>query len=135
MSDRASPKPIAIVVDDDAFTRMDALSILEDAGFHTLEAVNGDQAMAVLERAAGAVKLLFTDMQMPGSSNGFALAREVAQRWPRIGIMVASGAMKPGPDELPNGATFVAKPFSPQLVHEHLCKVLTPERRPVALQG
>lgn len=118
MSNHTSSKPLAIVVDGDVFIRMDAIGILEDAGFETLEAVNGDQAIVVLERAAGAVELLFTDVQMPGSRDGFALAREVARRWPRIGIMVASGHVKPGLDELPEGATFVGKPFSAQLVYD-----------------
>jgi len=59
-------------------------------------------------------------------------------RWPaaglKIGIVVASGTMRPGPEDLPEGATFIGKPFSAETVHEHLCKVLPHERLPAPLR-
>ena len=63
--------------------------MLEDAGFRMIEAVNGDQALDLLA-ADSYVQLLFTDVNMPGTINGLALARQVRGRWPHIGIMVAS---------------------------------------------
>lgn len=128
------PLPVALVVDDEVFIRMDAMGILEDAGFATLEAATGDAGITALETADGKAKLLFTDVQMPGVIDGFALAREVARRWPQIGIVVASGAVKPGPGDLPEGATFIEKPFSAELVHDHLCKVLPEHRQPQPLR-
>ena len=129
-----APKPVAVVVDDDFLIRMDVASTLEDAGFETLEACDGDKAIILLADTCDSVALLFTDVQMPGSRDGFALAREVARRWPDIGIVVASGTRRPGSDELPKGATFIAKPFGAETVHDHLCKVLPYERRPAPLR-
>ncbi|WP_375276208.1 response regulator [Methylorubrum thiocyanatum] len=134
-TDGSASKRLAVVVDDDFLVRMDVASTLEDAGFDTLEASDGDKGIALLERASETVELLFTDVQMPGSRDGFALAREVARRWPKIGIVVASGTRRPGPDELPEGATFIGKPFGAETVHEHLCKVLPHERRPAPLRN
>ena len=57
--------------------------------------------MSVLEQHAGDITLLFTDVQMPGGRDGFDLAREAAERWPDIKILVASGTAKPGPEDLP----------------------------------
>lgn len=68
--------PYALVVDDDSQVRMDAVYILEDAGFRTLEAFDVDSAIRTLEQSGDDIQLLFTDVQMPGSRNGFALARE-----------------------------------------------------------
>lgn len=130
-----APKPVAVVVDDDFLVRMDVATTLEDAGFDTLEACDGDKAIALLADVYERVELLFTDVQMPGSRDGLALAREVSRRWPDIGIVVASGTKRPGPDELPEGATFIGKPFSAETVHEHLCKVLPQERRPELLRN
>jgi DNA-binding NtrC family response regulator len=135
MSRSPASNPIAIVVDDDFLIRMDAVSILEEAGFDTRDAENGDRGLALVEEAHGEVELLFTDVQMPGEMNGFALAREVAHRWPHIGIVVASGAMKPGRGDMPDGATFIAKPFSADLVHDHLTKVLPEHRQPQPLRA
>lgn len=135
MSQPAEPKPVAVVVDDDFLIREDALEILREAGFATLEARTGDEGISVLEQAGGGVELLFTDVQMPGAMDGFALAREVARRWPHIGIVVASGAIGPGPDDMPDGATFIAKPFSADIVHDHIGKVLPDHRRPALLRG
>ena len=65
--------------------------ILEDAGFRCHEAMDGDTAIVLLEEQADNTILLFSDVEMPGSINGFALARHVAQHWPWIEIVIASG--------------------------------------------
>ncbi|MDP4027282.1 response regulator [Methylobacterium sp. NEAU 140] len=134
MSPVPEPRPIAVVVDDDPLIRMDVLGILEDAGFATCEAEDGACGIALLEQTLEGVELLFTDVQMPGGMDGFALTREVARRWPRISIVVASGTMRPGPADLPEGATFIAKPFSAEVVHDHLCELLPRRRQPAPLR-
>lgn len=83
--------PYALVVDDDPLVLLVACDILEGAGFRFFEANNSAQAMGVLARNGHLVTLLFTDVEMPGDCNGFALARHVAAQWPEIEIVVASG--------------------------------------------
>ncbi|MEH3061542.1 MAG: response regulator [Methylobacterium radiotolerans] len=129
-----SSQPFALVVDDDPLILMDACAIVEDAGFRPLEAHTGDAAIALLDRHDGQVDLLFTDVQMPGSRDGFALAREAATRWPHIRILVASGQMTPGPGDLPDGAHFIGKPFSAEVVHDRLKELLPEERKPEPLR-
>lgn len=126
--------PYALVVDDDAMILMDVTSILEDAGFRVLDAINVAQALDVLGTQHEAVQLLFTDVQMPGGQNGFDLARQVAERWSHIAIVVASGEIKPGPGDMPEGATFIGKPFSASLVHQHLRETLPAEKQPKPLK-
>ncbi|MCJ2059601.1 response regulator [Methylobacterium sp. J-048] len=113
---------------------MDATSILEDAGFQVLEAMNVAQALAVLERHHEAVQLLFTDVHMPGHGDGFELARHTAERWPHIAVVVASGNAKPGPGDLPERATFIGKPFSAEIVRHHVRKTLPDEKHPELLK-
>lgn len=117
--------PFALVVDDDALIRMDAANILEEAGFRVLEAATPEEALSVLEQRGDSVKLLFTDVQMPPSElDGFYLAKECAASWPEIGIIVASGQIEPKAEDLPDGAIFVRKPFSADVVHDHLQRLL-----------
>lgn len=114
--DEITPKPaVALVAEDEFLLRMEAADTLSDAGFTVLEVATADAALRFLEEKDG-VDLLFTDVNMPGDLNGFDLAREVAARWPEITIIVCSGAMKPEPGDLPPGARFLDKPYSPSLV-------------------
>ena len=48
-----------------------------------------------------------------GSMDGFALARLVAHRWPSIPVLVVSGMGTPGPNDMPEGARFIPKPYEP----------------------
>ncbi|MGH1571699.1 response regulator [Methylobacterium sp. P31] len=136
MSEPKGPAaPYALVVDDDGLIRMDAMDILEEAGFRTFEASDGDAAMALLTQQHAVIVLLFTDVQMPGSRNGFAVARETARRWPHIAIVVASGQVQPGPDDMPAGARFIGKPFTAEMGHDHLKEILPDGQKPEPLRS
>jgi DNA-binding NtrC family response regulator len=129
-----SQAPYALVVDDDGLIRMDAMDILADAGFRTFEASDGDRAMTLLGLEHAAIVLLFTDVQMPGSRDGFAVARETASRWPHIAIVVASGQVHPAPGDMPEGARFIGKPFTADMVHDHLREILPDGQKPEPLR-
>jgi two-component system, response regulator PdtaR len=104
---------LIVVVEDDVFERMGASSMFLDAGYRVLEAENADEALQFFETNAD-ISLLFTDVSMPGSMSGSDLASHVAERWPRVGIIVASG--RPRPHQLPLSMLFHAKPYEPVAV-------------------
>jgi len=81
-----------------------------DAGYRVLEAGSGDAALRFFETNAD-IKLLFTDVSMPGATDGADLVRQVAARWPSVGILMTSG--RPFPDHLPPAVRFHAKPYVP----------------------
>lgn len=127
--------PYALVVDDDALVLIVSCTMIEEAGFRPLEASDVKEALEVLEKLGDKVVLLFTDVEMPGGADGFHLAREVARRWPEIAIVVASGRVAPDPGDMPEKATFLSKPFSSSVVHEHLRHFLPDGKRPAALDS
>ncbi len=129
-----STVPYALVVDDDPLIMMDTTAILEDAGFRFYEAMDGDEAKRVLANNWESIVLLFSDVDMPGDTNGFALARHVAERWPAIEIMIASGHVLPKAGEMPGKATFISKPFNKQMVHQHLRNMLPDNKLPEPLK-
>ncbi|MGY4466286.1 CheY-like chemotaxis protein [Bradyrhizobium sp. LB9.1b] len=92
--------PNVLVVEDEMVLRMRAVDIVEDAGFHPVEAVNADEAISILESRSD-ISLLFTDIQMPGSIDGLKLAHAVHERWPSIKIILVSGQVKPSDAERP----------------------------------
>ena len=129
-----STKPFALVVDDDPIILMDVSAILEDAGFRCHEADDGDAALRLLAGQADGVTLLFSDVEMPGSIDGFALARHVAKEWPWIEIVIASGRIVREPGNMPDKATFISKPFSAAVVREHLRETLPEGKQPEPLR-
>jgi CheY-like chemotaxis protein len=116
--------PYALVVDDVALIRLDVVDILENAGFRTFEASAVDAAIDALGKHADDIQLLFSDVQMPGSNDGFHLSRVCNERWPHVAILIASGRLTPSPGELPEAACFIGKPFSPDVVYDRLQKLL-----------
>ena len=135
MSRSLSPDgPYALVVDDDFLIRMDAVDILEQAGFRVLDADHGDAAYELLRTRHPEIVLLFTDVQMPGELDGFALAHKVAVSWPHISLVVASGHARPGLGSMPEKARFIAKPFSAELVHTHVREILPHGQKPELLR-
>ena len=134
MNSTISDARCALVVDDDFLIRMEAKDILEQAGFQVLDAERGDAALDLLKARHPDVVLLFTDVQMPGALDGFALARSVATSWPHISIVVASGHVKPGAGMMPDKARFIGKPFSAATVHAHLQEILPDSGKPEPLR-
>lgn len=129
-----STVPYALAVDDEPIVRMDAAQILEDAGFRCLDAGSGDEAIGILADKWEQVAVLFTDVEMPGSVDGFALARHVAVHWPHIEIVVSSGRMTPAKGDMPAKAAFVTKPFSAAMVHRELRRLLPDGEKPTPLK-
>ncbi len=126
--------PFAVVVDDEPLIRLDACDILDRAGFRCLDAPNAEEAIDILERHDGQVALLFSDVDLGSGMNGFALATIASQRWPDIGILVASGASVPADGQLPEGAVFIRKPFSAEVVHDRVGEILPDGKKPAPLR-
>jgi DNA-binding NtrC family response regulator len=129
-----STTPYAVVVEDDPIISMETAYILEEAGFRVHECFNGDEAIVHLAEHWESTVLLFSDVDMPGAINGFALARHVAREWPLIEIVIASGHVSPNAGDMPDKATFVSKPFNQRMVHEHLSRILPDDKKPEPLK-
>jgi CheY-like chemotaxis protein len=104
--------PLVLVVDDEFLVRLNALSLLEEAGFGVLEAGSADEAIAVLERR-GDIRIVFTDINMPGSMDGLRLAHAIRDRWPPIDIVLTSGRMGVREEDMPERGVFLGKPYEP----------------------
>jgi len=96
-----------------------AVAVLTEGGFVVIEARHAEEALAALQLQAGAIHLLFTDINMPGPMDGLALAHHVQGAWPHIALLITSGDDKPQHGKLPLGSVFVAKPYDPAHVLAH----------------
>jgi len=105
-------RPVVLLVEDEPLVRTLQVDILREADFWVLEAQDADEAFETL-KARQDVRAVLTDVDMPGSLDGFEFARLVAQGWPHVGVLVISGKTAPEPGDLPPGAAFAAKPVRP----------------------
>jgi CheY-like chemotaxis protein len=101
---------VVLVVEDEMLLRMRAIDMVEDAGYTSVEAVDADEAVAILESRSD-IALMFTDIQMPGSMDGLKLAHAVRERWPPIKIILVSGQLKPAIIDIPADSRFYGKPL------------------------
>ena len=69
-----------------------------------------ETAIATLERNP-TIRVVITDVHMPGSMDGVRLAHFIRDRWPPTGLIVASGAAELSAADLPSDTTFLRKPF------------------------
>jgi CheY-like chemotaxis protein len=106
----ASGKPVILVVEDEFLVRMLAVSVAKDSGFEVLSAGTADEAIKILESRSD-IRLVFTDVNMPGSMDGLRLAHAVRNRWPPVELIVTSGHSHIRRDELPERGRFFAKPY------------------------
>jgi two-component system, response regulator PdtaR len=117
-------QPVVLLVEDEPLVRLTQVDILREAGFWVLEAEDADEAFETMRRRQD-VSVVLTDVDMPGSIDGFEFARLVAQGWPEVGVMVISGKALPDEGDLPPSAVFVPKPVYPDVLVERLNSLLT----------
>jgi DNA-binding NtrC family response regulator len=103
-------KVIVLVVEDEPLLRMLAADFLQEAGFEVVEAADADVAVAILETRTD-IRIVFTDVDMPGSMDGMKLAAAVRDRWPPIEIVIVSGHKRPIDITLPPRSEFFQKPY------------------------
>ena len=106
---------VVLVVEDEVLVRMLACDILLEGGYHPIEAVNAEEAL-VLIGARPDIRVIFTDVDMPGEINGLGLARLVALQSPDLPLIVTTGAGQVALGDIPPGARFLAKPYSPSIL-------------------
>lgn len=99
-----------LVVEDEPLLRMAAADFVEDAGFDVVDVANADEAVTVLESRMD-IRVVLTDIDMPGSMNGLKLAAAIRDRWPPIDIVIVSGHVRPKLSDLPPRSLFFSKPY------------------------
>ncbi|MCW9012683.1 MAG: bacteriohemerythrin [Gammaproteobacteria bacterium] len=114
---------IILVVDDEDELRNLAVVFLEMFGYKTLEAGNAAQAMNILTSDAR-VDLLFTDIIMPGGTNGYELAEKARGIRPDIKVLLTSGFTGDISQYQRSTDVLLNKPYSKQELLQHINDVL-----------
>jgi CheY-like chemotaxis protein len=123
--DHSAVPAVVLVVEDEMLLRMRAVDMVEDAGYTSVEAVDADEAVAILESRSD-IALMFTDIQMPGSMDGLKLAHAVHHRWPPIKIILVSGQLKLADIDLPADSLFFGKPLEAKVMIAQMHHMIDP---------
>ena len=89
MAEELKPDTV-LLVNDDVIVRMALAEYLRGCGYRVIEAANAGEALAVLEEPTVIVDVVFSDLQMPGSLDGFGLSRWLRHHRPDIDVILTS---------------------------------------------
>ena len=110
---RAATPPTVLLVEDEVLISQLVADWLCERGFAVLEVSSGDAALDYIG-AGGAVDVMFTDVNLPGSMSGAQLAARVREMRPELPIVYASGRYTSAQiAPLVPRSVFVAKPYDP----------------------
>jgi DNA-binding NtrC family response regulator len=122
--------PVTILlVDDDEAIRSYVRPILQQQGFHVIEASDGAEALKVASAYADSVDLLLTDVIMP-KVNGLVLAQRLLQERPGIGVLYMSGYVEKSillathPESI-----LIQKPFTPDALIAAVRQILASQKQ------
>ena len=113
-----------LVVDDNAVLRMHSAELLKEAGYLVVEAPDVATALSHLA-SRPEIRLLFTDVQMPGGNDGLFLVQKVREQWPHVLLLITSGGAKVSDESIPHEARFLTKPYSDREVVGHIAAMIS----------
>lgn len=112
MSSKGASQPQVLVVEDEFLIRLTLVEALSDEGFEVLEADTGDAALSVLQ-CSPAIRLLLTDIQLPGSLDGHALAAKARESLPDLPVIFMTGRLDAADDaQRSTRNVFITKPYT-----------------------
>ena len=116
--------PKALVVDDSRAMRMILARTLRGAGLEVAEAASGKEALEVLGREAGSVRLILIDWNMPAMS-GLEVVKEVRSRRELDAVRLVMVTTETGVEQMSQALTaganeYLMKPFTQEAVESKL---------------
>jgi CheY-like chemotaxis protein len=115
-----------LLVEDEQAVRQVAREVLEESGYHILEARTGDEALRICRTRAGAIDLVVSDLVMPGLS-GYDVVEGIGALRPATRFLVMSGYSErtmASKTPLKPGVRFIGKPFTTEALQRKVREVL-----------
>ena len=113
------------MVEDEVLLRLAISEYLRDCGYKVIEAASADEAMLVLTKSELEVDVLFSDIELPGGMDGFALAQWTRANRPGLEVILTGTvprAVNAAADLCEDGP--VPKPYEPAVVHDRIRRLL-----------
>lgn len=102
-----------VLIAEDEPSSSELISELLDAyGASVIVLASADAALRYFMHQPAAIKLVITDVRLPGKLDGYDLARLIHQRQPKLPVIVTSGYERSPRPELNTNVFFLPKPWS-----------------------
>jgi CheY-like chemotaxis protein len=114
-----------LVVEDEQMVRVPIVEYLRDCGYRVLEAADANEAIAATD-AEASVNLVFSDVRMPGTMDGFALAEWFRSHHPEVPVLLTSG-FSGGSGQTAGlllAGSIIEKPYSQRQVERRIAALL-----------
>lgn len=117
-----------LLVEDEAIIRFELADFFRDAGYEVFEAGDADEAIAVLSEDLS-IRVVLTDIQLPGSMDGLKLAHYVRDRYPPTVLLLTSGGVHIEDGLLPRDSRFISKPFDATRILKQIEEMTRPSSK------
>ncbi|WP_457092160.1 response regulator [Microvirga sp. P5_D2] len=85
-----TPSQTILVVEDEVLIRLVIADYLRGCGYRIYEAVNAAEAIEILQSREVPIDIVFSDVEMPGTTDGFELARWIRAHKPGVQVLLTS---------------------------------------------
>ena len=116
-----------VLVEDEVLIRIALSDYLQECGFKVLEAGNADEAVEIIQHSSVTIDLVFSDVVMPGSMDGFGLAKWIRTHRAGLPVILTSGdaGKADTAKALCEREPFLAKPYDLENLVKHIRTLIT----------
>jgi CheY-like chemotaxis protein len=120
-----------LVAEDEVLIRLVISEYLRACGYKVVEAASADEALQVLQHSQLTIDLVFSDVDMPGSMDGFALSRWIRANRPGMEVILVGNAARAAEaaGELCESGPTLSKPYDPQIALDRIKRLLAGRTR------
>ena len=120
------PFHTVLVVDNEILERLAVCAYLRECGFRVIEAANSDEALIALQQPQLNIDIVLSDVEMPGSLDGFGLARWLREHKPGLPIILAATPARAADvvGDLCEDGPLLTKPYDPQILLDQIRRTL-----------
>jgi DNA-binding response OmpR family regulator len=106
-------QPTILIIEDEVLLRVVLSDYLQECGYKVLEATTAEEAVLIIRKSEVAIDLVFTDIVLPGSMDGFGLTHWIRANRPGLPVILTSGDDKKvaSAKELCENAPLFSKPY------------------------
>jgi DNA-binding response OmpR family regulator len=85
----AAQKPVVMVLESDVIVRTEIAEFLRECGYKVIEGITANDLWIIID-AKVELDVVFSEVNLPGETDGFAVARRIRQTYPEIDIILTS---------------------------------------------